>query len=57
MVVYYADAGVATKIKHRQRKANIPTIVMHVDVICAFAWMCQYAEPISVFLNRITLLF
>ena len=47
MVVYYDGLGVVPKLKCRQRKANIPTIVMHVDAICEFAWMHRYAESRS----------
>ena len=53
MVVYYAGAGVVSKGRHRQRKANFTIIVMHGAAICEFAWKCRYAESRSVFPIRI----
>ena len=43
LAVYFSGAGVVPKGKRRQMKASFPTIVMHVDTICAFAWTRRYA--------------
>ena len=53
MVVYSAGKVLFTKRKHRQRKDRFTTIKMHVDAICAFAWMRRYAASRLVFLIRI----
>ena len=37
IVVYYAAAGVFSKVNHRQIKASLSTIYMHVDTVVAFA--------------------
>ena len=38
-----------TKSIHRQRKYSVPTIAMHVDAVCVFAWTRWYAALRSVF--------
>ena len=54
MVVYYTGAGVVPKGRHRQRKANFTTIVMHGATIYEFAWKRGYAESRSVFPIKIS---
>ena len=54
VVVYSSGAGVVPKGKHMNRKANLPTIAMHVDDICVFAWMCRYAASRSIFPIRMS---
>ena len=52
MVVYSTGAVVVPKGKHMQRKANMTTIMMHVDAIFVFMWMHRYAASRSVFTIR-----
>ena len=49
VVMYIFNAVGVTKVKHRQIKSSLPTIVMHVDTIFVFAWMRWYAASRSVF--------
>ena len=53
MVIYSSGASVVPKGKIRQIKSGLPTITMHVEVICMFSWMRRYAASRSVFLIRI----
>ena len=55
MVVYSAGFGVVQKFKRRHIKANLPTILIHVDVVFVFAWMPRYEASSSIFLIRICL--
>ena len=53
MLVYSDGAGVVPKGKQRHRKASLPTIMMHVESICALAWMRRYEASKYVFPIRI----
>ena len=39
IAVYSTGAGVAIKVDHRQRKADLSTIYMQVDTVLEFAWI------------------
>ena len=49
MVLYSSGTGVVPNARHSYIKDIFPTIAMHVDNICAFAWMCRYAALRSIF--------
>ena len=52
-LVYYSGVGLVTRVKRRQRKYSLPTIVMHVGSVFEFAWMRWYAASRSAFLIRV----
>ena len=54
-VVYSAIASVVTNVKSRHRRTRLSTIDVHVDEICALAWIRRYADSRSVFPVRMLL--
>ena len=55
MAEYSYGVCVVPKVMIRERKANLPTIPVHVDVICVFYSMLQYKASRSIFLSGCTL--